>query len=143
MDYLQIIKRIAEKSDTDWIKVHEIICEALNRLKSMDLASYSKTIDCLEDIAYTIPQDKAQEIVRSMKPYGECWEVESVKKFIEGRNIDWSIDWYLVMNMVYNDYHDTAEMVNMAEDSEFYFSLARDFIQDEDAKRHKVEKYFS
>ena len=36
----------------------------------------------------------------------------------------------------------TAVMVGMQNDDEFYFSLACDFINDPDAKPFKVEKYF-
>lgn len=43
------------------------------------------------------------------------------------------------MNMYYNDSHDTAEMVGRGEDPEFYFSLAKDFINDIDGKDFKVE----
>jgi hypothetical protein len=32
--------------------------------------------------------------------------------------------------------------VGKGEDPEFYFSIARDFINDADAKDFKVEKYF-
>ena len=46
------------------------------------------------------------------------------------------------MNMIYNDYCDTAKLYNLQNDPEFFFSLARDFIEDPDAKPLKVEKYF-
>ena len=50
--------------------------------------------------------------------------------------------WYLVMNMTYNDYRNTASLVDMSEDEEFYFSLSKDFIDDIDGKPFKVERYF-
>lgn len=52
------------------------------------------------------------------------------------------VSWYLVMNMAYNDYHDTAAMVGMSEDAEFYYSIANNFINDIDGKKYKVAKYF-
>lgn len=45
--------------------------------------------------------------------------------------------------MYYNDRRDTAEMVGHGDNVEFYFSLAKDFIKDEDAQDFKVEKYFT
>ena len=47
----------------------------------------------------------------------------------------------MVMNMMYNDYNRTAKQYN-SDVPEFYFDLSFDFINDVDAKRHKVEKYF-
>lgn len=58
------------------------------------------------------------------------------------RNGKHSCKYYLCMNMAYNDYYKTAESVGKGEDPEFYFSIARDFINDADAKDFKVEKYF-
>ena len=49
--------------------------------------------------------------------------------------------WYLVMNMTYNDYRNTASLVDMSEDEEFYFSLSKDFIDDIDGKPFKAERY--
>ena len=54
---------------------------------------------------------------------------------------DWT-NWYLVLNMHYNDYYDTAKAFDLQDDPEFFSSLARDFIEDADAKPLKVEKYF-
>ena len=93
-------------------------------------------------MAYCISEDKAKEIVRAMRPYGEKWSCEAVKDLVRAKGKEDSINWYLVMNMAYNDYHDTGAMVGLAEDAEFYYSIARNFIEDEDGKKFKVEKYF-
>lgn len=44
--------------------------------------------------------------------------------------------------MVYNDFMNTARAYGMQNDVDFFFSLAKDFIEDPDAKPLKVEKYF-
>lgn len=51
------------------------------------------------------------------------------------------MDFYGI-SMVYNDYYDTAKTFGLQNDPEFYFSLAKDFIDDPNAKPLKVEKYF-
>ena len=104
---------------------------------------YEEFICHLEKLAYRISKEKAEMIVKSMQPKGQYWNFQQVKEFAKehGAIGDW-IDWYLVMNMVYNDYCDTAKMYNLQNDPEFFFSLARDFIEDPDARPLKVEKYF-
>lgn len=52
------------------------------------------------------------------------------------------IEYYLVMNMSYNDYYDVATNFGHQGDAEFYFELANAFINDVDGDKYKVEKYF-
>ena len=122
-----------------WEFADEFICEVAQREPRM----YEEFICHLEKLAYRISKEKAETIVKSMQPKGQYWNFQQVKEFVKEHDVnsDW-IDWYLVMNMVYNDYCDTAKMYNLQNDPEFFFSLARDFIEDPDAKPLKVEKYF-
>lgn len=86
--------------------------------------------------------DEEVEVFR-MRSRGQHWSYNQVKDFVESHGIksDWT-NWYLVLNMCYNDYYDTAKAFDLQDDPEFFFSLARDFIEDADAKPLKVEKYF-
>lgn len=122
-----------------WELADEFICEIAQREPRM----YEEFICHLEKLAYRISKEKAEMIVKGMQPKGQYWNFQQVKEFAKehGATGDW-IDWYLVMNMVYNDYCDTAKMYNLQNDPEFFFSLARDFIEDPDARPLKVEKYF-
>ena len=105
---------------------------------------YYDTLICeLEKLAYRIPKEQAERIVRSMSPYGQRWSLEQVRNLLKSKGITENcVNWYLVMNMVYNDNMNTASMVGMQDDENFFFSLACDFINDPDAKPFKVEKYF-
>lgn len=49
-----------------------------------------------------------------------------------------NIDFWVVMNSAYNDYHDI-----FGDDVEMYARFTKDFIQDEDAKEGKVFRYFT
>ncbi|MDO4518589.1 MAG: hypothetical protein Q4B78_05210, partial [Bacillota bacterium] len=62
-----------------------------------------------EDILYDITAEEARNIVRKMRPYGEHWTKDEVYSVLEDNGINPSIDYYLVMNMMYNDYGDTAK----------------------------------
>lgn len=141
--YIELIEKIAKKECPDWERVHAVINDGMERLEQYDPRFYEEVMDNLCSIAYHISDDKAKEIVRSMRPYGEKWTMETIESFLRSkRNAFEIVSWYLVMNMMYNDYRSTASMVGMSEDTEFYYSMSKDFIEDEDAKKHKVEKYF-
>jgi len=104
---------------------------------------YEETMYKFEEIAYEITQEKAEEIVKNMKPYGEKWSYDTIKEFLKTKGITENcIEYFLVISMGYNDYYDLAKSVGKEEDPEFYFTLAKNFIYDEDAKPFKVAKYF-
>lgn len=143
MDYIEVIEKIAKKDNPNWDKVHCVINDGMQRLRQYDPRFYDDVMDDLCDIAYYISDEKAKEIVRSMRPYGEKWSMDTIESFLRAKRSDYiCVSWYLVMNMMYNDYHSTASMVGMSEDSEFYYSLAKDFIEDEDMHKYKIGKYF-
>jgi hypothetical protein len=47
------------------------------------------------------------------------------------------------MNMMYNDYFQTASAYKLKDDADFFYDLAKDFIEDVDGVEFKVEKYFN
>lgn len=78
-----------------------------------------------------------------MRPFGEHWTYETVKSFVESKGIyKECVEYYLVMNMVYNDYYDVAVNFAHQDDTEFFYELTHAFINDPDDKKFKVEKYF-
>lgn len=97
---------------------------------------YDDIIDKLECLAYKIPKDEAENIVRRMTPKGQYWTFNQAKEFAQNHGV--THDWYLVLNMVYNDYYDTAKTFELQNDPEFYFSLAKDFIDDPDARLRSI-----
>ena len=98
----------------------------------------------LEKLAYRLSPEEAEHVVRNMKPRGQYWTMHQVREYLHSKGItEDCVNYYLAMNMAYNDYYATAQMFDLQNDTEFYFSIAKDFIQDVDAKPLKVEKYFS
>lgn len=112
-------------------------------LKEHNPEWYKKFHDEAEDVAYEIDAEEAKRIVAAMKPHGQHWSMGEVENYLKTRGINEKIkSFYLAMNMAYNDYSRTAKQHNL-DVPEFYFDIAFDFINDIDAGRHKVAKYFA
>ena len=139
--YRELVTKAVDKGfvEESW----QVTDEFMDMLCKKYPALYDDIIDKLECLAYKIPKDEAENIVRRMIPKGQYWTFNQAKEFVQNHGIthDW-VNWYLILNMVYNDYYDTAKTFGLQNDPEFYFSLAKDFIDDPDAKPLKVEKYF-
>lgn len=139
--YRELVGRAMDKgfSDEAW----SIMDDFIDMLGQKYPELYDKVMDKIECLAYRISKDEAEDIVRRMEPYGQHWSYNQVKDFVSSHGIEDDYNnWYLVLNMVYNDYCTTAKTFGLHDDPEFYFSLAKDFIDDPDAKPLKVEKYF-
>lgn len=122
---------------------NEIMEDLFEKLEMAHKDMYCDVMYKLEKIAYKIDKDEARRIVMNMKPFGEKWSYEKIKDYVNTKGImDNCVEYYLVMNMVYNDYYNVAINFGHETDVEFYYELANAFINDEDGKKFKVEKYF-
>ena len=139
--YCELMTKLIDKGVDD--EVWTISEDMLNKLSRKDPMMYDEYIDKLERLAYRIPKDEAERIVRAMRPKGQYWSYTQVMDLVKSKGVtsDW-VNWYLVMNMVYNDFCATAKHFGLQNDIEFFYHLAKDFIEDPDAKPMKVEKYF-
>ena len=142
--YEEVVNMIVKKEKGgDMHEYKEIMEELMMEVESSNKELYDKTMHKLEDIAYDISYEEANYIVMNMKPFGEHWTFDQVKDYVETKDIHKCyIKYYLVMNMVYNDYYDVAVNYSHQNDTDFFFQLAHAFIIDEDAKPHKIAKYF-
>lgn len=123
-------------------KMDEVYYRMSDFLKEHNREWYDKFYEEAEDIIYCIDDDEARCIVGSMQPYGQRWSMEEIRELLKSKGImDGTKCYYMVMNMMYNDYSRTARQYSV-DIPEFYFDLAYDFINDVDGKKHKVEKYF-
>lgn len=105
---------------------------------------YKQVAEELEGLAFKIPYDEAQQIVRGMRPRGEVFSHDEVKRILSKYNVQvkCTIEYYLCMNMMANDYLNTARSFGLERDEKFFLSLAKDFIDDVDGKPYKVQRYF-
>lgn len=143
--FLGLIKDIyaKDKSIEKMTRTNTILEQMFDDLQKTHKELYEKTMYKLEEIAYEITEEQAEEIVEHMKPYGEKWSYETIEEFLKTKGItENSIEYFIVTNMAINDYYDLAKTVGKQDDIDFYFTLAKDFITDEDAKDFKVAKYF-
>lgn len=142
MTYSEIVSRLMEK-DSDIAEVSKVSDKAMKRLAETDPIFYDSIMQELEQMYFAISEEDAIEIVRNMRDKGEVWSIDVIENYLASKGItDNIINWYLVMNMVANDFSDTANTFIGGDKTEFFFSLAKDFITDRDAKPFKVEKYF-
>lgn len=139
--YCELMTKLIDKGVGD--EVWTISEDMLNKLSRKDPMMFDEYMDKLEHLAYRIPKDEAERIVRAMRPKGQYWSYTQVIDLVKSKGVtgDW-VNWYLVMNMVYNDFCATAKHFGLQNDVEFFYHLAKDFIEDPDAKPMKVEKYF-
>ena len=71
------------------------------------------------------------------KTEGAHWNYETTSGVLKSKNLSFNpADWFYVLNMVYSDYYDPAQ------NDEYYFKLATDFLKDKDAPAGKAKKYY-
>lgn len=138
MDMKHLITKVHDKAGDD-----ELMNVMLWWYDMSDMRTQQAVADKMQQVAYKITLPEAETCVKAMRPAGQHWSYNQVKEYLATKGItDRLTDYYLVMNMVYNDYQRTAQTFGLQSDVEFYFSLARDFIEDVDAKPFKIERYF-
>jgi hypothetical protein len=72
---------------------------------------------------------------------GEKWkpeQIEQLRQTMCPECAKW--EFYVAINAMYSDYCETAKKMGV-DKPDFYASLARDFLMDEDAKPHKLRRY--
>jgi predicted transcriptional regulator len=139
VNFASIISQIEEQGKTK--QMIETLIPMFDVLpKELKTHAY-KQLQC---IAYTFSLEEANKIVLHMSPYGQHWTYEQIVEFVKTKNVDPNqyIHYYLVMNMTYNDYYQTAEIFGLKNNTDFFYWLSKNFIEDPDATEFKVEKYF-
>lgn len=123
-------------------EMNAVYYESAEFIKNNFPQKYQEMLQKAEQIAYQIGAEEAAEIVQKMRPHGQKWTREEIAAYLREKGIENHItDYYLVMNMMINDYSRTARMYGQ-DNADFYFNLTYDFINDEDAPPGKVARYF-
>ena len=137
----EYIDKIGTTKDTSKMEIlgemlEDLICD----LKEAHYEEYEEYENELYELAYgkKVSREMAVEWVNSMKPVGEYWTIEQTTNAMQtlGYNID-MVDFYVVANMMMNDYNDLLE-----EDEELALRMAYDWLNDEDAKDNKLYCYW-
>lgn len=144
MKIKEMLETIIDKGKTeDMYKLNEMLDNLICDLKQDNPELYQEYKDELYEMAYgcVLNQELAEEIVRNMKPYGMKWTMEQTNEVKQDYGIGDSIrkiDFFVVMNSAYNDFHNLFD-----EDISKYVEYTKSFIKDEDAVENKVYKYFT
>ena len=134
------IEKIGEKRNVeDMQKLGDMLADIIYSTKESHPDLYKKYKTKLIGMAYDYQIDKnlAHEIVEDMKPLGEYWSMETIANVIGNDNHRLE-DMYVVMNSLANDYQNVINL----DDVETYIKMAHSWLDDVDAKEHKLWKYF-
>lgn len=139
-DYL--IKIIERGKREDMEELSEIFDKAIYKVKDCDLDWYEKKCMKLYTMAYgnVLNEEMAKEIIEKMEPYHMHWTLEQTRQVQaqNGLNNIRDVDFWIVMNSAYNDFHDLFD-----ENIDMYVRYAKNFIVDRDGKEDKVFLYFT
>ena len=121
-------------------KMAEIIEMLMCNVKEYKYDLYEHIEGELYEMAYgmKINEEMAKKWVKNMKPVGEHWNIEETTQAMH--NLGYShneIDFYVVANMMMNDYQNLTK-----EDEMLALKLAHDWLDDEDARECKLYNYW-
>jgi hypothetical protein len=135
------IEKIGENRNVDDMqKLGDMLSEIIYETKDSHPEIYHKYKMELYEMAYgkKISEEMAENWVKDMKPIGIHWTIDETTNAMQslGYNFD-KIDFYVVANMMYNDYFDLVK-----DDETLALKLAKDWLSDEDAKEDKLYCYW-
>ena len=134
------IKKVIDSNDVNKLKdiAYETI-KILDCLEEKDEELYAKfELDIYEIInGKKISEDIALQWVENMQPKGMYYSIDETNNVLRQKNwnLD-SIDFFVVANMIKNDYYDTIS------DDELIYQVAKDWLLDKDVKEHKLYNYY-
>lgn len=137
-DYIN--KIIINGKQDDMEELSDMLDDLICDLKEQKPKLYKKYKDELYEMANgkILTEEMAFNWVENMKPKGEHWtfeEISSVNNNL-GYNLK-NIDFYVVANMMYNDYYDLVK-----DDEELALKMAYMWLNDEDSVKDKLYEYY-
>lgn len=139
----KMIKKIVDDGNVDEMyELSDILDEVMQDIKDYSSEKYKDYEMKLYKMAYgcNLSEDMAEDIVSNMQPYGQKWSMQETRQLQDEYGLmDINpIDFYVVINSAYNDYRELFR-----DNIDMYVGFTRMFINDEDAKKDKVFKYFT
>ena len=141
MKIKKMLEVIIDKGKTeDMYKLNDMLDERICDLKEKQPKLYKEYKMKLYEMAYgkVLTEEMAYNWVENMKPKGEHWTVEETTNAMAnlGYNCN-KIDFYVVANMMYNDYYNLVK-----DDEELALKMAYMWLDDEDAVKDKLYEYY-
>lgn len=135
------IEKIGEKRNVeDMETLGDMLADLIEDMKEEHYDLYKDYKLDLYEMAYgkKISEDMADKWVKEMKPVGIHWTMEETTNAMNDLGYSFNeIDFYVVANMMYNDYYNLVK-----EDETLALKLASDWLNDEDAKEDKLYCYW-
>lgn len=135
-----INKIVQNGKQEDMEELGDIFSDVMYELKEYDEEDYKEYKSELYEMAFgkKISQEMADKWVKEMQPIGIHWTIEETTNAMQslGYNFD-SVDFFVVANMMYNDYYDLVK-----DDETLALKLAKDWLDDKDAKEDKLYCYW-
>lgn len=131
-------------ADEDYEEMKKLACileDSIETLKEIDPHKYEKFEHKIYELAYgkILSEEMAKEIVKDMKPHGECWTLEATTRVLNDKNYRFTpVDFYIVMNSLKNDYGDIFN-----DNTDMYIKMACKWLEDSDAVEYKTYEYFT
>lgn len=141
MKIKQMLTKIIENGNIeDMYKLNDMFDELICELKEQKPRLYKEYKEELYEIAYgkVLTEEMACDWVKKMKPKGEHWAMEETTNAMDslGYNCN-KLDYYVVCNMMYNDYYDIVK-----NDEELALKMAYMWLNDEDSVKDKLYEYY-
>lgn len=136
--YIDKIVENGKQEDMD--KLSSILVEIIYKMKEQhnELYEYYKT--CLYEMAEgrVISEEMDHEWVEDMQPLGEYWTIEETNNAKKSLGYsDKDLDYYVVANMIRNDYDDVLK-----DNEELALKMAHSWLNDVDTKEDKLYCYW-
>ena len=137
-DYINKIIISGKQDDMEELSnmLDGLICD----LKEQKPKLYKKYKDELYEMANgkVLTEETAYKGVEDMKLNGEHWTIEETTHAMKemGYNLN-SMDFYVVVNMMYNDYYDLVK-----DNEELALKMAYMWLNDEDSVKDKLYEYY-
>lgn len=135
-----INKIVQNGKQEDMEELGDIFSDVMYELKEYNEEDYKEYKSELYEMAFgkKISQEMADKWVKEMQPIGIHWTIEETTNAMQslGYNFD-SVDFFVVANMMYNDYYDLIK-----NDETLALKLAKDWLDDKDAKEDKLYCYW-
>ena len=141
MEIRHYIKMLEETKDNEKMnKLGDMFADLVCYLQNINPEKYCEYKMALYELlnGQKLTEEKAGEWIRSMRPFGMRWSFEQTNEVLKENKLEIDeIDFWAMMNAMYNDYHDIFQ-----DNTETYVNLAKDFICDEDAEPNKTYIYW-
>ena len=136
----KVLEHIDYTKPENKLKMNELLVELLDDSMEYDKGMYDYAKCEIYEIAYgkKLNEEMANKWVESMKDYGKHWTMEETTNAMKslGYNCD-AIDYFVVANMMYNDYNDLVK-----DDEELALKMAYDWLDDADSVENKLYEYW-